>query len=57
MMLFSDPLIYAFALLFINDDKQIQIRKLKGIKNYCFWFIYVQTTLKSKTCWDIVVGT
>lgn len=57
MMFFNATLIYAFELLFANNDKQIQISKLKGIKNYYSLSIYVQATLESKISYDIVVGT
>ena len=49
--------IYAFAASFTTDDERIRIPKLKGTENYRPWSIYVQATLESKACWDIVIGT
>lgn len=49
--------IYAFATTFTTDDERIRIPKLKGTENYRPWSIYVQATLESKACWDIVIGT
>ena len=49
--------IHAFATYSSNDDEQIRIPKLKGTENYRSWSIYVQATLESKACWDIVIGT
>ena len=57
MMLLGAPPIYAFASSLANNNKWIQILKLKGTENYRSWSIYVQATLESKACWDIVVGT
>ena len=57
MMLLGAPPIYAFASSLANDDERIRIPKLKGTENYRSWSIYVQATLESKACWDIVVGT
>ena len=49
--------IHAFATYSLNDDERIRIPKLKGTENYRSWSIYVQATLESKACWDIVIST
>lgn len=30
--------------------------KLKDDENYCFWSIYIQTTLESKIYWNIIIS-
>ena len=49
--------IYAMVSIFTTDDERIRIPKLRGAENYRPWSIYVQATLESKGCWDIVTGT
>ena len=53
-MLLNTSFIYAFISLLVNNNKQIQILKLQDTKNYYFYAIYIQATLKSKACWDII---
>ncbi len=50
-------LIYAMVSTFTTDDERIRIPKLRRAENDRPWSIYVQATLESKGCWDIVIGT
>ena len=53
----GDSPLYSFSTTLTTDDERIRIPKLKGTENYRPWSIYVQATLESKACWDIVTGT